>query len=1115
MHRSSSPKVNQNTLSLNYSEFNHQNTSPKKTNYFNIFNIPRIPKKNIQSITNRSSIDRTQELSQQKGISLPTLKINYSIQSPKQLNNIIETNSDQNNSTIMSNLMNKQNNTLVTKNIQQLIDDDFMSNPNNLFNYITSNNIFANYNITNENNSNINDTIVNNTVQNNPRLDTKNDYYQRNIQDFSQLENRSKYILLNLSNQNLKERMMKNENCRYCNIYAEKINLFYHLRKHVYCATLYMRQYKLKSIDSILIKQYKCINCDDNENFKLLKPHLKSSTECLMIYQKWFGVNNLNELFEKIEKIRKQNRPSRTAKARHSQYTKKKSDQTTETITDAINAYKQSTVLANYRLCFLCLGNFLDTKTYEVKLNDKLYTDNNLMNNNRFKRMNKFYVCSICKFSKKKIPEKYKRPKMKSIVLDGKTIYYESDTENKDIIDDKEIDTLSYVLIPKNLKVPNKYTKLPFNVYKCNILNNSILSTMYDNHCFKYYVKKFCIERYEGIIESNSEKKLSLIKPIFDDSQIRQSDTWNNRTQSGIESRFEQIGNHSIGFNILIPINNQESICTALLIQESVLSVEFHSDRNYEFETKYFLHNHTVETECNNSCRTKEIDEEDFSSVDLLESRYLQVFISTIHQKTYSILKNFVNNSNWELSSTEYYMYVRFYENGNASLQCIIWPKQCETFNENLSKSSLTGENIDNTPYLQFITKSIITISHPEDLMTKFDYSYEEAVNTSEMIMKLQVKLDNQHEIILPSLNCILSIEPEEKAIPNIYQSRVLKEFLTYNIHQLTLNEKKTLTTKEWLYNIKSTLKIILLNDIIIIKTNEYIVEFIIEKRLQDMIKTYEDEFIGLYHYSLTCTSKSNTIIMKRENIIESFTIPYNIHLLKAVTQPLSFETYTCFNDWLLTQDIFEYNMTKFENTPLEKFIKTHKLVTLAEFFSLTDKNIISELTSSKVEFVSTSIDSKPKFKRSSKKTLETYQSNNKTEYYIQLSSNIKRYETRINGHELLLIETVLWYDNLKKKETEQIFSIYKDNISKIPLSDIKSIYGENCMPEYILCETNEVLKIRKTRNIIQTPNFSKESDNYKFSKVLLYYPTLPNAKIDIERLGNKTNYTKNIIIVL
>ena len=920
----------------------------------------------------------------------------------------------------------------------------------------------------------------------------------------------SKKLIANLSSPLLEKKLMKKEDCRFCNIHAEKIMLFYHLQKHSYCAKLYMRENKLKSIDSILIKKYKCINCTDDANIKLLKPHLRSNGECLLIYQKWFDVDNVDDLFKKIEKIRIQNRPSRTAKARHIIYTKKKSEnETTETITDAINSYKKSIALANYRLCFLCLGNYLDTKTYEVKLNDTLYTDNNLIDNNRFKRMNKFYVCSICKFSKKKLPEKYKKPKMKSILLDGKTIYYESDTESTDIIDDHEIDTESFVLIPKNLTFSKIYNKLPLNMFKCNDLKNSILSTMYDNHCYKYFVKKFFVERYEGVIESKSERKLSFVKPIFDDSQIRQSNAWSVRTQCGIECRFEQNGNHSIGFNFLIPINNRESICTALLIQESVLSIEFQSDRNYEFKTKYFLHNHTVETDCNNSCRTKEIDEEDFNSVDLLDSRYLPIFISTIHQKMYSILKNFVKNSNWELSSTEYYMYVRFYENGNASVQCIIWPKECETFNENLSKSSLTGENIDNTPYLQFITKSIITISHPEDLMTKFDYSYEEAVNTSEMIMKLQVKLDNQHEIILPSLNCILSIEPEEKAIPNIYQSRVLKEFLTYNIHQLTLNEKKTLTTKEWLCEIKSTLKIKFLNNIIIIKTEEYTVEFIVEKRLQDMMKTYEDEFLGIYHYSLTCTSKSNTIIMKKRKIIECFTIPYNIDLLKAVNQPLSFQTYTCFNDWLLTQDIFEYNMTKLENTPLAKFLNTHKLVTLAEFFSLTDKNIIREITSSKVEFVSTSIDSKPKFKKSSKKTLETFQSKNKTEYYIQLSSNIKRYNSRINGQMLLLIETVLWYDNSNKKETEQIFSLYKENISNIPLSDIKSIYGDSCMPMYILCETNEVLKIRKTQNIIQTPKFSKESDDYKYSKILLYYPTFSNAKIDIDRLGNKTNNIK------
>ena len=75
---------------------------------------------------------------------------------------------------------------------------------------------------------------------------------------------------------------------------------------------------------------------------------------------------------------------------------------------------------------------------------------------------------------------------------------------------------------------------------------------MYDNHCYKYFVKKCFVERYEGTIESKSERKLSFVKPIFDDSQIRQSNAWSIRTQCGVECRFEQNENHSIGFNFLI-----------------------------------------------------------------------------------------------------------------------------------------------------------------------------------------------------------------------------------------------------------------------------------------------------------------------------------------------------------------------------------------------------------------------------------------------------------------------------------------------------------------------------------------------------------------------------------
>ena len=42
----------------------------------------------------------------------------------------------------------------------------------------------------------------------------------------------------------------------------------------------------------------------------------------------------------------------------------------TQTMTDSINAYKKSTALANYRMGFLCHGNYLNTKSFVIK-NDK------------------------------------------------------------------------------------------------------------------------------------------------------------------------------------------------------------------------------------------------------------------------------------------------------------------------------------------------------------------------------------------------------------------------------------------------------------------------------------------------------------------------------------------------------------------------------------------------------------------------------------------------------------------------------------------------------------------------------------------------------------------------
>ena len=79
------------------------------------------------------------------------------------------------------------------------------------------------------------------------------------------------------------------------------------------------------------------------------------------------------------------------------------------------------------------------------------------------------------------------------------------------------------------------------------------------------------------------------------------------------------------------------------------------------------------------------------------------------------------------------------------------------------------------------------------------------------------------------------------------------------------------------------------------------------------------------------------------------------------------------------------------------------------------------------------------------------------------------------------------------------LFTVYL----KSSLSDYQSVYGTIGMPKYILCDENEVLKIRKTRKVLQTPTFPKNSTEYKYSKTLLYYPIARNTEIDIERIDD------------
>ena len=124
--------------------------------------------------------------------------------------------------------------------------------------------------------------------------------------------------------------------------------------------------------------------------------------------------------------------------------------------------------------------------------------------------------------------------------------------------------------------------------------------------------------------------------------------------------------------------------------------------------------------------------------------------------------------------------------------------------------------------------------------------------------------------------------------------------------------------------------------------------------------------------------------------------------------------------------------------------------------------------------------------------------------FYKKLSNNILRHFDRMNAHNLLLVETNLWYDPLTEKDAIEIYNIYKDRLDRIPRSDtIKGVNGET-FPTYILCGNKSVMRLRKSRKVLQIPYFNTLSTEEKYARTLLYYPLRPGQSIIVDRLGRK-----------
>ena len=147
---------------------------------------------------------------------------------------------------------------------------------------------------------------------------------------------------------------------------------------------------------------------------------------------------------------------------------------------------------------------------------------------------------------------------------------------------------------------------------------------------------------------------------------------------------------------------------------------------------------------------------------------------------------------------------------------------------------------------------------------------------------------------------------------------------------------------------------------------------------------------------------------MKRLHILDCFVKPYNHTILKAFQNKTEFMPLYTVNSWWSFQEKHEEQMPTLLDTPCQDLLINHKAVSLAEFYALADGTKIRDIRGSVIEYVSTYMTSKPKFKKISVETTESYELPG-IGHFQMVSNNVQRHKGRLNGDKVLLVESCLW----------------------------------------------------------------------------------------------------------
>ena len=199
----------------------------------------------------------------------------------------------------------------------------------------------------------------------------------------------------------------------------------------------------------------------------------------------------------------------------------------------------------------------------------------------------------------------------------------------------------------------------------------------------------------------------------------------------------------------------------------------------------------------------------------------------------------------------------------------------------------------------------------------------------------------------------------------NYFSAQFLVRTFKKYLLQIPRNERY-ITANQWFENLRNTVTVSMTGDnMIAIDMENKRKEFIIDEKLEAFIDKYGCT-IGLYHYSLSCTTKEFAVILKRRRILDCFTTTYNPTILKAFNSRLEISQLHSEAAWLKFDGKYSPSLPNLEDTELSELGETHSLVSLAEFYSLSDPKKVMDIVSVPVVFISTYENLKPKFKKDS-----------------------------------------------------------------------------------------------------------------------------------------------------